>query len=154
ALTHHPQLHGAVTGGGLSCHVDGVVDERPQWVSCRPGFFLPVRVVSAVFRRPDLAGLRALHAAGRPPLGGALAALARATTLPPWLQPVSACDWVVYSKPPVHGDAAGVLKYLARYVHRVAIANSRLLELHGGQVRFTYQDYAHGGKQREMLLSA
>jgi len=153
-LTHHPHLHCVVSGGGLSCDADGVVDESPRWVSCRPGFFLPVRLLSAVFRRHYLAGLRALHAAGRLRLGGSLAALTDAAAFAAWLQPVSACDWVVHSKPPVHGDADIVLKYLARYVHRVALANSRLLDLSDGQVTFTYKDYAHGGKPREMTLSA
>jgi len=153
-LSHHPHLHCLVSGGGLSCHADGVVDAPPRWVSCRPGFFLPVRVLSAVFRRHYLAGLRALQGAGRLRLGGSLAELADAAGFAAWLQPVSACDWVVHSKPPVHGDADLVLKYLARYVHRVALANSRLLDLSNGQVTFTYQDYAHGGKQREMTLTA
>jgi hypothetical protein len=83
-----------------------------------------------------------------------LAALAEAAAFAAWLEPVSACDWVVHSKPPVHGNADVVLKYLARYVHRVALANSRLLDLSAGQETFSYQDYAHGGKQREMVLSA
>ena len=153
-LTHHPHLHCVVRGGGLSCTVDGVVDEKPRWVSCRPGFFLPVRVLSAVFRRHYLAGLRALHATGGLRLGGSLAALTDATAFAAWLAPLAACDWVVHSKPPVQGDAEVVLKYLARYVHRVALANSRLRELSDGQVTFTYKDYAHGGQQREMTLSA
>jgi hypothetical protein len=153
-LTHHPHLHCLVTGGGLSCDVDGVVDETPRWVACRPGFFLPVRVLSAVFRRHYLAGLRTLHAAGRLRLGGSLAALTDAAAFAVWLEPVSTCDWVVHSKPPVHGNADVVLKYLARYVHRVALANSRLLDLSAGQVTFRYKDYAHGGQQREMTLSA
>ena len=153
-LTHHPHLHCVVSGGGLACNADGVVDETPRWVSCRPGFFLPVRVLSAVFRRHYLAGLRAAHAAGRLRLGGSVAALTDAAAFAAWLQPVSQCDWAVHSKPPVHGAADLVLKYLARYVHRVAIANSRLLDLRDGQVTFTYKDYAHGSKQREMTLSA
>jgi Putative transposase/Transposase zinc-binding domain len=152
-LTHHPHLHCLVSGGGLACDADGVLDVPPRWVSCRPGFFLPVRVLSAVFRRHYLAGLQALHAADRLRLGGSLAALAEATAFAAWLQPVAACDWVVHSKPPVHGDADLVLKYLARYVHRVALANSRLLDVSNGQVRFTYKDYARDGQQREMALS-
>jgi len=153
-LTHHPHLHCVVSGGGLACNAEGIVAEAPHWVSCRPGFFLPVRVLSAVFRRHYLAGLHTLHAANRLRLGGSLAALADAAAFAAWLRPVSACDWVVHSKPPVHGDAEIVLKYLARYVHRVALANSRLLDLSNGQVTFTYKDYAHGGKSREMILSA
>jgi hypothetical protein len=153
-LTHHPHLHGLVSGGGLSCSVDGVVDTQPRWVSCRPGFFLPVRLLSAVFRRHYLAGLQALHAANRLRLGGSVAALADTAAFAAWLEPLATCDWVVHSKPPVHGDADLVLKYLARYVHRVAIATSRLLELRDGQVTFTYKDYAHGGKQKEMTLPA
>jgi hypothetical protein len=136
-LTHHPQLHCVVSGGGLSCAVDGGLDERPHWSACRPGFFLPVRVVSAVFRRHDLAGLRALQAAGRLRLGGPLTALADAAALAAWLAPLATCDWVVHSKPPVHGDPEIVLKYLARYVHRVALANSRRRALRDGQVTFS-----------------
>jgi hypothetical protein len=153
-LSHHPHLHWVVTGGGLACAVDGVVDAPPRWVACRPGFFLPVRVLSAVFRRHYLAGLRALHAGGDLRLGGSVAELADAAAFAAWLPSVAACDWVVHSKPPVHGDADIVLKYLARYVHRVAIANSRLLDVSKGQVTFTYQDYAGGGQQREMTLTA
>ena len=153
-LSHHPHLHWVVTGGGLACSVDAVVDALPRWVACRPGFFLPVRVLSAVFRRHYLAGLRALHARGGLRLGGSVAELADTAAFAAWLQPVSTCDWVVHSKPPVHGDADIVLKYLARYVHRVAMANSRLLDLSKGQVTFTYKDYARGGQQREMTLTA
>jgi hypothetical protein len=153
-LSHHPHLHWVVTGGGLACSVDGSVDTPPRWVACRPGFFLPVRVLSAVFRRHYLAGLCALHARGGLRLGGSVAELADAAAFAAWLQPLSACDWVVHSKPPVHGDADIVLKYLARYVHRVAMANSRLLDLSKGQVTFPYKDYARGGQQREMTLTA
>src|SRR5262249_52299026 len=99
-LTHHPHLHGVVSGGGLSCQVDGGVDERPQWRSCRPGFFLPVRMLSAVFRRHYLAGLQALHARGGLRLGGPLAELADAAVFAAWLDPLTACAWVVHSKPP------------------------------------------------------
>jgi hypothetical protein len=115
---------------------------------------LPVRVLSVVFRRHYLAGLRVLHAAGRLRLGGSVAALADATAFAAWLEPRAGCAWVVHSKPPVHGDPEIVLKYLARYVHRVALANSRLLDLGADQVTFTYKDYAHGGKPRAMTLAA
>jgi hypothetical protein len=143
-----------VTGGGLACNAAGVVDATPRWLACRPGFLLPVRVLSRVFRQHYLAGLEALYAKGRLRLGGSLAALTDAAAFAAWLEPVRACAWVVHSKPPVHGQTEVVLKYLARYVHRVAIANSRLLDLSNGQVTFTYQDYAHGGKQRELTLPA
>ncbi len=153
-LSHHPHLHWVVTGGGLACTVDGVVDAPSRWLACRSGFFLPVWVLSAAFRRHYLAGLQALHARRGLRLGGSGAELADAAAFAAWLQPMAACDWVVHSKPPVHGDADIVLKYLARYVHRVAIANSRLLDLSKGRVTFTYQDYACGRQQREMTLTA
>lgn len=153
-LTHHPHLHGIVSGGGLSCNVEGVGEELPRWVSCRPGFFLPVRLLSTVFRRHYLAGLRALQAAGRLHLSGSWAELTDPAAFAAWLEPLTMCDWVVHSKPPVHGEADIVLKYLARYVHRVALANSRLLDLSDGQVTFTYKDYAHEGKQRALTLTA
>ena len=114
-----------VTGGGLSCDADGAVDELPRWVSCRPGFFLPVRVLSRVFRGKFLAGLRQAYAAGQlrwRRAGRTPAAFAA------WLAPLYGKDWVVYAKPPFGGPEQ-VLKYLARYTHRVAISNSRLVAL-------------------------
>jgi hypothetical protein len=138
-LHHHPHVHCVVTGGGLSCNVKGVVDASPRWVSCRPGFFLPVRVLSRVFRGKFVAGLRALAAQGKVPL--------------PSLGPLYAKEWVVYAKAPLGGPEQ-VLKYLARYTHRVAISNHRLVKLENGQVTFRYRDYADSGKEKLLTLSA
>jgi hypothetical protein len=152
-LHHHPHVHAVVTGGGLSCNARGAVEAAPRWVACRPGFFLPVRVLSRVFRGKFLAGLRELYAAQRLALPGPWAALAAPSAFAAWLGPLYHQEWVVYSKPPFGGPAQ-VLKYLARYTHRVALSNQRLLALDEGGVTFTWKDYAHGGKQRRLTLSA
>lgn len=141
-LHHHPHVHCVVTGGGLSCNERSDLDASPKWRSCRPGFFLPVRVLSRVFRGKFLAGLRSLADAGTLPHPGAA-----------WFATLSAKDWVVYAKRPFGGPAQ-VLKYLARYTHRVAISNSRLVALHDGRVTFRYKDYAHGHGHKTMTLTA
>jgi hypothetical protein len=143
-LHHHPHVHCVVTGGGLSCNTQGIVDAVPQWVACRPGFFLPVRVLSRVFRGKFLAGLRQAAAAGQ---------LRSAAALPGLLDTVAAKPWVVYAKPPFGGPAQ-VLKYLARYTHRVAISNSRLMQVADGRVTFRYTDYADAHRSKTMTLSA
>jgi hypothetical protein len=143
-LHHHPHVHGVVTGGGLSCNERGDIEVSPTWRSCRPGFFLPVRVLSRVFRGKFLAGLRAAVAAGTvaTPSGGAA-----------WWSALYAQDWVVYSKRPFGGPAQ-VLKYLARYTHRVAISNARLVKLEAGRVTFRYKDYADAHRPKTMTLDA
>jgi hypothetical protein len=138
-LHHHPHVHCVVTGGGLSCNERGEVDVSPRWVSCRPGFFLPVRILSRVFRGKFLAGLRGLAAKSKLVL--------------PKLAPLYAKDWVVYAKPPFGGPAQ-VLKYLARYTHRVAMSNHRLVKFDAGQVTYRLKDYAEGGKEKYLTLSA
>jgi hypothetical protein len=152
-LHHHPHVHWVVTGGGLSCDAAGAVDARPRWVPCRPGFFLPVRVLGRVFRGKFLAGLRQAQAAGRLRLEGTWAGLRAAPAFAAWLAPLYRQDWVVYSKPPFGGPEQ-VLKYLARYTHRVALSNRRLLALEGGAVTFRYKDYARSGKERRLALPA
>jgi len=147
-LHHHPHVHCVVTGGGLSCNARGEVDASPGWVSCRPGFFLPVRVLSRVYRGKFLAGLRALHAQGKLKLPALLA-----TSFTAWLSPLYAKDWVVYAKPPFGGPEQ-VLKYLARYTHRVALSNHRLVKLEEGRVTFRYRDYADSRKEKLLTLSA
>ncbi len=135
-LHHHPHVHCVVSGGGLSCDAKGKIDASPRWVSCRPGFFLPVRVLSRVFRGKFLAGLRKAIDAGElivPP------ALADPVARGRLLATLSTKDWVVYAKPPFGGPER-VLKYLARYTHRVAISNARLLELRDGRVTFRLQE--------------
>ena len=152
-LHHHPHVHCVVTGGGLSCDSEGKIDVEPHWLACRPGFFLPVRVLSRVFRQEYLAGLRTAFEQGRLRLPEGLPSLADPVSRAAWLAALAARDWVVYAKPPF-GGAEQVLKYLARYTHRVAISNSRLLELRDGQVSFRYKDYADDHKHKTMTLSA
>jgi hypothetical protein len=152
-LHYHPHLHVVATGGGLACDARGRVAAPPRWVACRPGFFLPVRVLSRVYRGQYLAGLRRLHAAGALTFHGERAGLAEPAAFAAWLREQSRGDWVVYAKAPFGGPGQ-VLKYLARYTHRVAISNPRLRRLDGGQVEFAAKDYAAGGKQRQVRLSA
>jgi Putative transposase/Transposase zinc-binding domain len=151
-LSLHPHLHIMATGGGLSCNGSGEIDERPVWRSCRPGFFLPVRVLSALFRGKFLAGLSEARQQGKLHPGGAGAALRCPAAWSAWLARQREADWVVYSQPPSAG-AEVVLKYLARYTYRVAISNSRLLSASDEEVTFSYKDYRQKGKQREMTLS-
>jgi hypothetical protein len=133
ALTHHPHVHLVVPGGGLS--PDGA-----RWIACRPGFFLPVRVLSRLFRRLFLDRLAEAHRAGRLAFHGELAALAGADAFVAHLAPMRQTEWVVYAKRPFAGPEA-VLAYLSRYTHRVAIANSRLLALDEHGVTFRWKDY-------------
>ncbi len=137
---------------GLSCSPQGQVDAEPRWVACRPGFFLPVRVLSRVFRGKFLERVRQAYEAGRLVLPTALAALAQPDAFVHWLTPLYRQDWVVYAKPPFGGPEQ-VLKYLARYTHRVAISNQRLLTLEDGQVTFRDKDYAAGHRSETMTLS-
>jgi hypothetical protein len=148
ALTHHPHVHGIVPGGGLA-------PDGQRWVACKPGFFLPVRVLSRLFRRRFLEALTAAHAAGQLKFFGAHAALADTAAFTAWLAPLRQCEWVVYAKRPFAGPAA-VLAYLARYTHRVAIANSRLITLDARGVTFKWKDYRAKGKTKykTMTLSA
>jgi Putative transposase/Transposase zinc-binding domain len=152
-LHHHPHVHCVVTGGGLSCDSAGKIDVSPHWQACRPGFFLPVRVLSRVFRGKFLAGLWSLSDAGKLLLPGRLAALAEAPARAGCYASLCAKDWVVYAKSPFGGPAQ-VLRYLARYTHRVAISNSRLLDLDNGRVTFRYQDYADSRRHKTMTLDA
>src|ERR1700741_1774056 len=136
ALTPHPHVHMIVPGGGFS--LDGT-----KWVACRPGFFLPVRVLSRLFRRLFLDKLAAAHAAGRLKFFGDHAALAAAQAFTKYLAPLRKTEWVVYAKKPFGGPQA-VLAYLSRYTHRVAIANSRLIALDRNGVTFRWKDYRLG----------
>jgi putative transposase/transposase-like zinc-binding protein len=140
ALTHHPHVHMIVPGGGIS------LDGR-RWVSCRPGFFLPVRVLSRLFRRLFLEKLVAAHAAGRLKFFGSHVALAAAQAFTMYLAPLRKTEWVVYAKKPFGGPQA-VLAYLSRYTHRVAIANSRLIVLDRNGVTFRWKDYRAEGRDR------
>jgi Putative transposase/Transposase zinc-binding domain len=145
-LTLHPHVHCVVTGGGLA--LDG-----SRWVAGRNDFFLPVRVLSRVFRGKFLSGLRAAFQGGRLRFPGRLAVLARPGRFRRLLTETVRTEWLMYAKPP-WGGAATVLKYLARYTHRAAISNHRLVALADGRVTFRWRDYAHGGKPGTMTLAA
>jgi putative transposase/transposase-like zinc-binding protein len=140
ALTHHPHVHMIVPGGGIS--LDG-----QRWVSCRPSFFLPVRVLSRLFRRLFLQKLIATHQAGRLSFFGDHAHLAEAQSFTTYLAPLRKVEWVVYAKRPFGGPEA-VLAYLSRYTHRVAIANSRLIACDRRGVTFKWKDYRIQGRDR------
>jgi len=151
ALTHHPHVHGIVPGGGIS--LDG-----KRWVSCKPGFFLSVRVLSRLFRRRFLESLEEAHHDGKLQFFGDHAGLADPKAFAKWLAPLRQCEWVVYAKRPFAGPEA-VLAYLSRYTHRVAIANSRLLTMDERGVTFRWKDYRDKGepdrpRHKTMTLSA
>jgi hypothetical protein len=148
ALTHHPHVHMIVPGGGIA--LDG-----PRWVSARPAFLLPVRVLGALFRRLFLTRLRALYDAGRLAFFGSLSPLTERRAFLRHLAPVRKNRWVVYAKPPFAGPEA-VLAYLSRYTHRVAISNSRLIRFDEAGVTFRFKDYRRdgAGRQQVMTLSA
>jgi putative transposase len=139
ALTHHPHVHMIVPGGGIS--LDG-----KTWVACRPGFFLPVRVLSRLFRRLFLEKLAAAHKAAELQFFGNHAPLADAQAFAACLAPLRDIEWVVYSKRPFGGPKQ-VLAYLARYTHRVAISNSRLIAIEDKGVTFKWKDYRIEGRR-------
>jgi hypothetical protein len=145
-MTYHPHLHCIVPAGGLS-------PDQTRWMACRPGFLLPVRVLSRRFRNVFVARLRAAFAAGELRFSGALATLGEPEVFAQRPTGLVGVDWVVYAKPPFAGPDA-VLAYLGRYTHRVAIANSRLTRLTESTVDFTWEDYRDSGKTKVMTLSA
>jgi hypothetical protein len=146
-LQFHPHVHCVVPGGGLS-------PDRTRWVCSRPDYFLPVPVLSPVFRGKFLSGLRAAYAAGRLRFAdGPAHATAADARFEQLISAAVRTDWVVHARRPFGGPEV-MLKYLARYTHRVAISNARLLDLEDGFVRFRYKDYAHGNRRRVMRLSA
>jgi len=140
AMTHHPHVHMIVPGGGIS--LDGT-----HWMRCKPGFLLPVRVLSRLFRRLFLTRLADAHAAGRLVFFGELDGLRGREAFAAHLAPLKKKNWFVYAKSPFAGPEA-VLTYLARYTHRVAISNSRLVGLDERGVRFRYKDYRSNGRER------
>jgi hypothetical protein len=145
-LHHHPHIHCVVPGGGPS-------HDTTRWIAARPRFFLPVRVLSALFRRLFLARLRAAFDADKLHFFGALTPLIQPAVFARRLAALHRIDWVVYAKRPFGGPAQ-VLAYLGRYTHRVAIANSRLIALEDGNVSFRWRDYRHHGKTKIMILTA
>jgi len=145
-LMHHPHVHCIVPGGGLSPQGD-------RWIACRPNFFLPVRVLGRLFRGKFLAMIKCAFADSKLAFHGELASLADPEAFAADIKACYKHDWVVYSKKPFGGPRQ-VLKYLARYTHRVAISNHRLISLASGRVRFRWKDYRSGNKKRVMTLDA
>ena len=144
AMTHHPHIHMIVPGGGLT--PDG------RWISSRPAFLLPVRVLGALFRRLFLSRLMQLHDAGQLAFFGRLSGLSDRRSFQRHLAPVRRKRWVVYAKAPFAGPEA-VLAYLSRYTHRVAISNSRLIAFDGTTVTFRYKDYRRSGVDRQQVMT-
>jgi hypothetical protein len=145
ALTHHPHVHGIVPGGGLA-------PDGQRWIACRPGFFLPVRVLSRLFRRRFLEELQRLHEREQLRFFGEHRALADAAAFAAWMAPLRKCEWVVYAKRPFAGPEA-VLAYLSRYTHRVAISNSRLISMNEHGVSFRWKDYRAKGTTRHKVMT-
>ena len=145
ALTHHPHVHCIVPGGGLSA-------DKQRWLACRPGFFLPVRVLSRLFRRLFLDKLSQAHRDDKLRFSGRLKALHDVSAFADFLTPCKKAEWVVYAKAPFAGPDA-VLAYLSRYTHRVAIANSRLVSLDARGVSFRYKDYRANARERYKTMT-
>jgi hypothetical protein len=146
SLGLHPHLHCVVTGGGLS--PDGA-----RWISCRPGFFLPVRVLSRLFRRLFLEYLQKAFDAGKLHFFSSLEPLRECRAFRRYLAPLRQAPWVIYAKPPFAGPEQ-VLEYVGRYTHRVAISNNRLRDIEDGTVRFAWKDYRDDNRQKVMTLAA
>jgi hypothetical protein len=145
-LLHHPHVHCVVPGGGIS-------PDGSRWIGCRPGFFLPVRVLSRLFRRLFLEALQKAFNTGELQFFSRLEPLRDKAAFAAYLAAAGQPEWVVYAKAPFGGPAQ-VLRYLGRYTHRVAISNNRLLSLEDGRVRFLWKDYQHEGAKRVMNLEA
>jgi Putative transposase/Transposase zinc-binding domain len=145
-LLHHPHLHCVIPGGGLS-------PDGERWISCRPGFFLPVRVLSRLFRRLFLQNLEDAFKSGKLQFFGSLERLRDAHAFRSYIAPLKRIEWVVYAKAPFAGPRQ-VLDYVGRYTHRVAISNNRLLDINDGHLRFQWKDYRDNDRQKTMTLSA
>ena len=145
AMTHHPHVHCVIPGGGVS-------NDGQRWIPCRPGFFLPVRVLSRLFRRLFLEQLMLAYNAGQLQFFGQHQTLHNPQTFDICLQPVRNIEWVVYAERPFAGPKA-VFAYLSRYTHRVAIANSRLLSHNQHRVTFKYKDYRQKQQYRHKSMS-
>ena len=144
-IEHHPHIHCLIAGGGIS--TDGL-----RWIPCRSGFFLPVRVLATLFRAKFLRLLKSAFCAQKIGFHGSLEPLRDGSNFRSYLRPLYKKRWVVYSKPPFGGPDI-VLRYLARYTHRVAISNNRLVSMDDGKITFSWKDYRHGGKRRLMTLT-
>jgi hypothetical protein len=145
-LHHHPHLHCVVTGGGIA-------PDRRRWIACRRQFLLPVKLLSRLFRAKFVAFLKNAFDQGELGFHRQLEPLGEKTNFASWLREIARSEWVVYAKPPFGGPHQ-VLKYLARYTHRVAISNQRLVALHDGQVTFRWKDYAQASQPAIMTLQA
>jgi putative transposase/transposase-like zinc-binding protein len=145
AMTHHPHVHMIVPGGGIS-------PDGQRWIACRSGFFLPVRVLSRLFRRLFLEKLTVAHEAGLLPFFGRHAHLGEAKAFAAYLTPLRRSEWVVYSKRPFGGPQAA-LAYLSRYTHRIAISNSRLIAVDRNGVTFKWKDYRAEGGERQKIMT-
>jgi Putative transposase/Transposase zinc-binding domain len=145
-LHHHPHLHCVVPGGGIA-------RDRRRWISCRRQFLFPVKVLSRLFRGKFIAYLKTAFGTGELGFHGELKRLGEKRKFVDWLNQVAEIDWVVYAKPPFGGPRQ-VLKYLARYTHRVAISNQRLVSLEDGRVTFRWKNYARDGQLATMTLNA
>jgi len=145
-LLHHPHIHCVVPGGGLSF-------DNKEWISCRNGFFLPVRVLSRLYRGKLLAYLKEAFAKGELNFCGAIEYLGEGRNFQGLLSKLYQKDWVVYSKPPF-GSTEQVLKYISSYVHRIAISNNRIINIKGNTVTFRYRDSRDENKQKEMTISS
>jgi hypothetical protein len=143
-LSLHPHVHCVIPAGGLSL-------DHTHWVTSPNRFFLPLKVLSRVFRGKFVAALKQAFQNGRLSLRGNLALLAQPKTFAAWLRPLFRKDWVVYAKPPFGGPQY-VLQYLGRYTHRVAISNHRLVSFTDGKVTFRWRDSAHNNEQKFMTL--
>ncbi len=145
-LLHHPHLHCVVPGGGLS-------PDGQRWVPCRPGFFLPVRVLSRLFRHLFLQTLQKAFDSGKLQFFGTLESLREGAAFRELVARAKSSEWVVYAKRPFAGPQQ-VLDYVGRYTHRVAISNNRIEDIDNGQVRFQWKDYRNGNRVKTMTLSA
>jgi hypothetical protein len=145
-LLHHPHLHCVVPGGGIS-------PDSKRWIACRPGFFLPVRVLSRLFRRLFLEYLQTAFDRGKLQFFSSLERLRDSKAFAEYLAPPRQTEWVVYARPPFGGPKQ-VLDYLGRYTHRVAISNNRLLDIADGRVTFRWKDYRHHDRQKTLALEA
>ena len=144
-LLHHPHIHCVVPGGGLS-------PDYERWIACKPGFFLPVRVLSRLFRRLFLEALEESFNAGKLQFHGELKALQQPAAFAQYLAPLRAAEWVVYAKPPFGGPRQA-LEYLGRYTHRIALSNERILHAGQGEVTFQWKDYRSKHKQKSRSMT-
>jgi hypothetical protein len=143
-LLHHPHVHFVIPGGGIGPDL--------EWVSCRPRFFLPVKVLSCLFRRLFLEALKAAYRQNKLQFFSDIESLKDEAALLAYLKPLEESDWVVYAKKPFGGPRK-VLDYLGRYTHRVAISNDRIVDVSNGQVSFQWRDYRHKEKYKSRIMT-